>query len=219
MARAVDPRRGQPFPTSVHYVPDLATILVSAAVATTVTLLIEFAAKPRLEVRKERILRSARADEDTRVRLAVLASQLDQAPTELRLSAREAREVMVELDEGIRYLFNRRGDWTARLPAEIEGLVSFEMGFARSLLGAAGTAVRLGLTDEHETDARGRELVNAILKELQGFFVITAHFLGTSTWRPLKRRSLRREAIARLAVLHARPEALDAADAARRNAP
>lgn len=65
---------------------DAATILTSAGVAGTVTLLVEYAAKPHLEARKERILDRHRRRRETIARIGDVALAAEVAEREKRLA-------------------------------------------------------------------------------------------------------------------------------------
>ena len=169
--------------------PDVATILVSASVAATVTLLIEYSAKPMLEVRKDRIVQHARDRENARKQLVTLVTQFEDVRFDVEMNPLDPLAVLVRLSDEFRQVSSRRGDIGINLPGEMRLLLNWELGYCAAILNTSGSLYR----EHRHADPKTpyiEETLRAIVGELHGHFSIAIAYLDTPAWRLLARRRL-----------------------------
>jgi hypothetical protein len=109
----------------------IVSVLVSAGVAAGTTLVIEFAAKPALDVRRERILRRDRDKHQLARRLTILDGRVSRA--ELSLALRSVVDVMRDLVTGLDELRAELALVTEHLPPDIAKLLKHHIMSARAL--------------------------------------------------------------------------------------
>jgi hypothetical protein len=105
-----------------------ASLIASAAVAIATTLVVEYAAKPTLEARKERILDKARSSRTLLTQLLMLESRISILPDELRPGFREQKEAVNRISDEIRELAATNPLMMTVLPSEIGTMVMIECG-------------------------------------------------------------------------------------------
>lgn len=104
-----------------------ANLVTSSAVAVVTTILVEYAAKPTLEARKERILENSRRSRDLLTQLMMLESRISMLPGEFQPGGREPREVINRLSDEIREMA-ASNPLMAVLPSEIAFMTQYACG-------------------------------------------------------------------------------------------
>ncbi|MGH3452737.1 MAG: hypothetical protein ACRDQW_18955 [Haloechinothrix sp.] len=168
------------------------SILVSAAVAAVVTLLIEYAAKPGLDARKDRILEEQRALRDMRTQLDLLMEHEREGwfprgpyqPDEVEAAniARAGAE-----GDSIMALVVRCQDL---LPEEIRRFLQYALNGWQTTIAPPFTS---GSWEEFQ-------VTDQIMNNLGHAIDITTEYLGLPWWRRRRKHRLRREAKARYAA-------------------
>ncbi|WP_433254537.1 hypothetical protein ACQPYK_12970 [Streptosporangium sp. CA-135522] len=152
---------------------NLESVLVPAAVSLTVTLGIEYVAKPRLEARKERILDAVRARRELLTRLVVVGHAAAAAGFEMPTEASGA---------ALEKLREERSRQFERLDAEVRGLADDAGRYLATFAGPARTlvadclSVQLGVV----LSGRSRSEQCARVQELVGQMAVV---LGGPRWR------------------------------------
>ena len=162
-------------------------------------MLIEYSAKPMLEVRKDRIVQHARDREDARKRLVTLATKLGDAVYDLDMSAWDPLVVIMRISDEFRDVSSQRHDIGASLPDEIRLLLDFELGYCTALLNTSGFRYRE--SGKMNSSAPGvDEDVKVMLRLLSDRFAIPIDYLSPPAWNvPARRRLIRRAIEARAA--------------------
>ncbi|MFG3418701.1 hypothetical protein [Micromonospora sp. NPDC048063] len=104
------------------------TLLASAGVAASTTLLIEFAAKPWLELRKDRLLRRDRFREETFAQAVALYAQLETAVPWIRGGTRETVPLAQEIEDRIAEIRGRGYDALPRMSKPVQLLLVYALG-------------------------------------------------------------------------------------------
>jgi hypothetical protein len=185
-------------------VPDTATILTSAGVAASTTLLIEFVAKPRLEIRKDRILQRFRDKESVLKQLTALSDRLTFAGLESVIGTKSPQDIVESLYEGLRTLSAQQCVLSEYCPPALFQLVEYE------LIDATTTVNLLGLIYRRAENRSGdgtipwgvTEVAMTALSANLGHFGWTAAFLRLPRWRWMRRCDILRAATRRYSSLN-----------------
>ena len=171
---------------------DVTTVLVSALVAAIVTLMIEYLAKPTLEVRKERILLRHRQSWELLRALRVLITHLRWRLLALRATPHSAglAEAMKSLSAELEAVGDIAISTWNEFPAEIQDLFVSAQAFYKGLFDLVLVEAPSASPDEvvHEVDI--------VLKTRATEFIVLEAFLRLSRWHFLRKRRLRRLAVA-----------------------
>jgi len=182
-------------------VPDTATILMSAGVAAVTTSFIEFAVKPRLEVRKDRVLQQFRDREAVCKQLDTLFERLSRAGLESMIGAQTPQERVHTLSNELDVLDSQLFTLRQHCPKELLELVEWELVDSRTVVNTVGHMYRRGLKQDGAVSKETLEAATALLFTLLGQFGLTTNFLRLPRWRWVRRRKLLRAATRRLDFL------------------
>lgn len=180
---------------------DTATILTSAGVAGTVTLLVEYAAKPHLEARKERILERHRRRREIITRVGDIALAAEGAERELRL-ARPGHRLVGELQPEVGTAFaelRARGEQlraATRLDERLDEANRSALGYLSSATVSMGRTQGL---DPEWSDASVLEVLTALRSNLG-----RRRFWGVTIGSPAKTRAERKAIDEWLAMMRSR---------------
>jgi hypothetical protein len=172
-------------------VPDTATLLLSAGIAATTTLLIEYAAKPRLEARKDRIVEKYRDANETYRELATLRARLDDVRFSLMFPIQIPVDTLRGLSDDSSSFLLRLQRRSAFYPSAVYGLLLFALVNVRSFAYAAS----LPLKALEEGNPRQTEFLKETIRQinrLSDSFTLPADYIRTPRWRWIRRRRLYR---------------------------
>jgi hypothetical protein len=184
-------------------VPDTATILMSAGVAASTTLLMEFAAKPRLELRKERILQAFRDKQSVIKQLDALAHRLGSIGLESVISAQQPLKMVNETAKDARALSAQLRILDAHCSRAVLNLIEYELTMTATTLNMVGHMYRRGasLSGDGNVPPGVADGATALLYAELGNFQLTADLLRLSGWHRVRRYRLSRAASQRLSFL------------------
>jgi hypothetical protein len=167
---------------------DIESIVVAAIVATLVTTIIEFLAKPFFEVRKERVLAKHKAVWELERALRLFTTRLGRAslPIGLEGDSKAISDFALYLSDEAREIENRVVTCEGSIPKSVAGSIHYGLGFHAALVDVADLIARSDLTDAHRA-----LVIEFIVNALGTNFDQPADYFATSSWRVFRRLNLR----------------------------
>jgi hypothetical protein len=185
----------------------LATLLVSAGVAASTTVVIEFVAKPSLDARRERILERRRARRELIKRFTVLTTRIQDGDRRIGGTRDDWLDVLLQ---DVQSVADERRLLAEFFPRELAKLLDSQIGYAQGLLNGGRIIRGDGYADTVvlPSGLTVREALSRMVSEAENSFVLPLQYLRTSSWRLVSKRRLVVSARRTVAEENARSERL-----------